>query len=399
MAVEMGSGSLQLGMSHGCGSLTLAKRQSLMKAVCSPSSAIVGQRRGEKFNEGLMNCDKDWEKNTAFLLPLCGNFKTSMTTRHHSSFCACFYGYVVDIPIKKNKEIMVPEKAQLSFKILIFSLVLTFFGSCMQLSMMKKIGIVNALNSTLENSASLQLVMKIHVETVLHVFQSPGEMLFACVHMEGLASSAVMFPKYNSDESMITAATRQIKGIHKSWRLGGKAIHLNDPLSGSLTPDTTVFQTSGVFYYHLEPSAGTAPPCSSSIFSSLDFPEYPVRKVGLRGKVTLQAMIETVVRQLAPSSPWSPTMEQISTCRPWRIPGCDPTGNLCHSRVWQDLWTQEEKSPHEQFDGRICDLWETHAVKNCSPWKGLMLEKFMEDCLPWEGIHTGMGKEYEWVFH
>lgn len=59
-------------------------------------------------------------------------------------------------------------------------------------SVMKKIGIVNALNSSLENSASLQLVMKIHVETVLRVFQSPGEMLFACVRMEGQASSAVM---------------------------------------------------------------------------------------------------------------------------------------------------------------------------------------------------------------
>lgn len=57
---------------------------------------------------------------------------------------------------------------------------------------MKKTGIVNALNSTLENSASLQLVMKIHVEMVLHVFQSPDEMLFACVRMEGLVSSAVM---------------------------------------------------------------------------------------------------------------------------------------------------------------------------------------------------------------
>lgn len=57
---------------------------------------------------------------------------------------------------------------------------------------MQKIGFVNALNSTLENSASLRLVMKIHVETVLRVFRSPGEMLFAFVRMEDLASSAVM---------------------------------------------------------------------------------------------------------------------------------------------------------------------------------------------------------------
>lgn len=57
---------------------------------------------------------------------------------------------------------------------------------------MQKIGFVNALNSTLENSASSQLVMKIHVEMVLHVFQSPGKMLFAFVHMGDLAFSAVM---------------------------------------------------------------------------------------------------------------------------------------------------------------------------------------------------------------
>lgn len=63
---------------------------------------------------------------------------------------------------------------------------------------------------------------------------------------------------------MVTGATRLIKKIHKSWMWGGKVIHLNDPLSRSLTLDTAVFQTSGVFYYHLEPSAGTAPSCSSS---------------------------------------------------------------------------------------------------------------------------------------
>lgn len=176
---------------------------------------------------------------------------------------------------------------------------------------------------------------------------------------------------------MITDSTRQIKGIHKSWRLGGKVIHLNDPLSGSLTPDTTVFQTSGVFYYHLEPSALHHPALAPLIFSSLDFPEFPARKVGLHGKVFLQPMVKTMVRQLPPSSPWRPTMEKISTCRPWRIPGCDPMGSLCCSRVWQDLWTHEEKSPHwSSLMAGFATLWETHAVKNCSSWKGLMLEMF-----------------------
>lgn len=56
---------------------------------------------------------------------------------------------------------------------------------------MLKIGFVNALNSTLEDCASLWLVMKVHVEMVLHAFQSPDKMSFAFVHMEDLASSAM----------------------------------------------------------------------------------------------------------------------------------------------------------------------------------------------------------------
>jgi len=34
-------------------------------------------------------------------------------------------------------------------------------------------------------------------------------------------------------------------------------------------------------------------------------------------------------------------------------------------------------------------------VKNCSPWEGLTLEKFVEDCLLWEGSHAGTREEYE----
>ena len=60
------------------------------------------------------------------------------------------------------------------------------------LPVMLKIGFVNALNSTLEDCASLWLVMTVHVEMVLHAFQSPDKMLFAFVHMEDLASSAMM---------------------------------------------------------------------------------------------------------------------------------------------------------------------------------------------------------------
>ena len=34
-------------------------------------------------------------------------------------------------------------------------------------------------------------------------------------------------------------------------------------------------------------------------------------------------------------------------------------------------------------------------VKNSSPWEGLMLEKFVKDCLLWEGPHAGAGEECE----
>jgi len=34
-------------------------------------------------------------------------------------------------------------------------------------------------------------------------------------------------------------------------------------------------------------------------------------------------------------------------------------------------------------------------VKNCTPWEGLTLEKFVEDCLPWEGPHAVAGEECE----
>ena len=33
-------------------------------------------------------------------------------------------------------------------------------------------------------------------------------------------------------------------------------------------------------------------------------------------------------------------------------------------------------------------------VKN-SPWEGHVLEKFVEDCLLWEGLHAGAGEECE----
>lgn len=45
------------------------------------------------------------------------------------------------------------------------------------------------------------------------------------------------------------------------------------------------------------------------------------------------------------------------------------------------------------FCGKLCVL-EAFPMSNrasASPkWSCLTLEKFMEDCLPWEGLHTGV---------
>ena len=81
---------------------------------------------------------------------------------------------------------------------------------------------------------------------------------------------------------------------------------------------------------------------------------------------------------------------------------------------WQDLKICGKKSPcWSRFSGRTCDpvgdpCWSSVLLKDCTPWKGpmleqfvkncspgeqLMLEKFMEDCLPWEGPHGGAGEE------
>jgi len=46
-----------------------------------------------------------------------------------------------------------------------------------------------------------------------------------------------------------------------------------------------------------------------------------------------------------------------------------------------------------------CIPWNRPTVeqfmKNCSLWEGLMLDKFIEDYLPWESPHTGAGAECE----
>jgi len=46
-----------------------------------------------------------------------------------------------------------------------------------------------------------------------------------------------------------------------------------------------------------------------------------------------------------------------------------------------------------------CTLWKgptlEQSLKSRTACEGLMLEQFMEDCLPWEGPHAGAGAEGE----
>lgn len=63
------------------------------------------------------------------------------------------------------------------------------------------------------------------------------------------------------------------------------------------------------------------------------------------------------------------------TCVSWRAhAGANPWKELCP--------TQDP-------------CWSSLSLKDCTPWKGAMLEQFMKDCIPWEGHHAGVGKNCE----
>ncbi|PKU45537.1 suppression of tumorigenicity 5 protein isoform x4 [Limosa lapponica baueri] len=69
----------------------------------------------------------------------------------------------------------------------------------------------------------------------------------------------------------------------------------------------------------------------------------------------------------------------------WKVPH-DPVGDP----HWTSLFLKD------------CTLWKgpmlEQFIKNCTPWEGVMLEKFMKDCLLWDGPHPGAGEECEESF-
>jgi len=57
---------------------------------------------------------------------------------------------------------------------------------------------------------------------------------------------------------------------------------------------------------------------------------------------------------------------------------------------WQELWPRGERGPHwSRFAGRACDpvedpRWSSLFLKDCTLWKGPMLEQFVKTCSLWE---------------
>lgn len=120
---------------------------------------------------------------------------------------------------------------------------------------------------------------------------------------------------------------------------------------------------------------------------------------GAVAEIPLQAMVQTMVRQLCPRSPWRSMAEQRSTCSWWRTQG----GECAQRRLWL-----HEKPVLEQVPGRSCSrvetgahtgagllgfiidpvgdtCWSTLCLQDCTPWNRPTLEQFMKNCSPWEG--------------
>lgn len=95
-------------------------------------------------------------------------------------------------------------------------------------------------------------------------------------------------------------------------------------------------------------------------------------------------------------------IEQISHSL-WRT-SC----KMCPGVPWRKLQPVNRSPYRSSFSDRTCAAttnlhWNsltegTHAIavlEDLSPQEGLMLEKFVKDCLPWETPHAGGGKDLE----
>ncbi|PKU39849.1 rna-directed dna polymerase from mobile element jockey-like [Limosa lapponica baueri] len=139
-----------------------------------------------------------------------------------------------------------------------------------------------------------------------------------------------------------------------------------------------------------------------------------------RAKIPLQPVVKTVVRQAVPLQPVevhggadihlqpmkNPTLEQVDDQRRLRPHGkpmleqasgrtCGPLERGAHAGV--GLLAVLVTPWRSSLFLKDCTQWKgpmlEQFMKNCNPWEGPILEKFVKDCLPWVGLHTGAGEE------
>ncbi|KAJ7421676.1 hypothetical protein BTVI_17057 [Pitangus sulphuratus] len=95
------------------------------------------------------------------------------------------------------------------------------------------------------------------------------------------------------------------------------------------------------------------------------------------------------MEKLFPCGPCRSMGEQQSTCSLWRRP---PPEQVAAQKNVVTQWETDAEAGSWQD----CTLWKEpileQFMKNRSPQEGVMLEKFMENCLPWERPHTGEGE-------
>jgi len=112
---------------------------------------------------------------------------------------------------------------------------------------------------------------------------------------------------------------------------------------------------------------------------------------GARADFPLQPRVQTMAMQVVPCShggshTGAGGCAPKEAVTPWRA--CAGAGS------WQDLWPCGELPTQEQVFWQD-PHWSSPFLKDCTPWKGPMVDRFMENCLLCRGPHAGAGAERE----
>jgi len=123
---------------------------------------------------------------------------------------------------------------------------------------------------------------------------------------------------------------------------------------------------------------------------------------GTEAEVPLQPVLKTVVRQAVPLQPMEVHGGADIHMQPREDPtpqhmdvpegGCDPVESPHWSRVLAGPVAQWKEEPTLE---QICwQDWSNLFLKDCTPWKGPMLEQCMKNCSLWEGLMLERFMEY-----